>query len=224
MVGRCCPQQHNLIMDKNKLKKQIAEQLREQKGFLRFRLWESRCGGKITHYLSFGHAESEKADTLWELGNAAVDACKEIGGVITTIDYQGTDFPLTFVKMEQSEPFKKLDAKLSKYGDRKLGQYECFAVRQFGKRGQYSDTDCPMYLSQQCKRSERICGDILKWITANRKGKNTLKVETIERVDHEDEQYSRYYETECYGSRQVNLVLSVVTPSGKVKASSEFWM
>lgn len=211
-------------MYKEKLKAQIAEQLQEQKGFLRFRLWESRCGGKTTHYLSFGHAESEKADTLWELGSAAVDVCNSLGGVVTTMDYQGISFPLTFVKMEQSEPFKKLDGKLSKYGDRKLGQYECFVVRQFGKRGRYSDTDCPMYLSQQCKRSEGICGDILKWITANRKGKNTLKVETIERVDHEDEQYSRYYETECYGSRQVNLVLSVVTPSGKVKASSEFWM
>ena len=211
-------------MDKEKLKAQIAEQLREQQGFIRFRLWCSQHNGNKCYYMSFGNEDSEKVNTLFELGRTLMDVCKSLGGELTTMDYQGADFPLTFVKMEQSEPFKKLDAKLSKYGDRRLGQYECFAVRQFGKRGQYSDTDSPMYLSQQCKRSESICGDILKWITANRKGKNTLKVETIERVDHEDEQYSRYYETECYGSRQVNLVLSVVTPSGKVKASREFWM
>jgi hypothetical protein len=209
-------------MNTNTLKKQIEKELKDQEGFLRFRLWESRCGGKTTHYLSFGNSESEKADTLWELGSAAVDACKEIGGAMKTETYMGIEFPLTLCVIEPTKEFLKVKSILDKWGDRKLGQYESYSVNQFGKRGHYSDSGTPYYLCG--KWCVKKCEHILKWLKANRKGKNTIKIETIERVDHEDEQYSRYYETECYGARAVHLVLTILTPGGKERARQEFWL
>lgn len=210
-------------MDRQRLKEQIEDALRENDGFVRFQLWNSQSGGRTTYYLKFGNHSSEKVSTLSELSRTSLDVCKSLGGMLKTA-YDGyCDFPSTLCVVEPSKVFTKLQGVIAKWGDKPLGKYDLYFVRQFGKRGRYEDKT-PLFLCQNYKVNERPCNEILEWIKSNRKGKNTLKVETIERVDHEDQDHSRYYETECYGSRQVNLVLSVVTPSGRVKASREFWV
>lgn len=89
-----------------------------------------------------------------------------------------------------------------------------YEVKLFGKRGHYDESGNRVYFMLDPK----LCNYYIQWIREHRSSRDILDV-SIEKYDYLDDlDYSIEYETECYGTRKVELSIKVLTPARKVKA------
>lgn len=140
----------------------------------------------------------EKGDCLNALTRAVMQC--GVGKTATFIDaYHNGRYikiPRTLRGIDACESFFKVNEFLNAHKCIGLSASDVYIMPQFGKRGIYEDQPQRQTFFSE---SEDSCADLLKWLVANECEKFTILLKTF--VDHEDESASRYYETECYGSR-----------------------
>lgn len=111
-----------------------------------------------------------------------------------------------------------LDKHKGCYRQAEFKPYDFYEVGTFGKRGVYdTESDDRVYTMHRADYCKMVYNTLKTKIGA----KDSVKTEVVTNYNEEDKEYSRYYEVECYGSRQVALKVSVFTPKGKLKYTTE---
>jgi hypothetical protein len=123
----------------------------------------------------------ERGDILFNWGNF-------------TPDVEG--FPRTFRSFgKPCRAFVILSKLVAKKYGIKLGIGDLYEVRLFGKRGEYDESGKREYIAFR----NSTCQYLVDLIKGYGRKRTKCEVTTIDSV--EDLEYSRYYETECYGMR-----------------------
>lgn len=113
-----------------------------------------------------------------------------------------------------SKEFVTIQKYLLKYANFNLKKNACYVADTSGKRGYYSeDSTSRKYICFNEKRCARFLEELKKL----KSSRDILKVEYYELNDEEDKEHSMYYETECYGSVEKTIKVTVMTPTKKVK-------
>lgn len=113
-----------------------------------------------------------------------------------------------------SKEFTQLQKYLMKYANFDLKEDMCYFNDTSGKRGEYYESVSGR--TYFCCNGKQ-CGDFLGKLKSVKSSRDTLSVEKVEDSDISDREYSRYYETECYGSVTNTIKVVVKTPSGRTK-------
>ena len=117
--------------------------------------------------------------------------------------------------------FTKLSNMIAKYTNKGIGNYDVFSVSVCGKRSSWSDSGSNNYLCYQPTKCQRI----IDYIRSQKSSKDILSVEVREYFSHGDEgdyRCAMYQESEWYGERGAELVVTITTPKGKVKLSDRW--
>lgn len=117
------------------------------------------------------------------------------------------------------EEFTKLTKYIKKYTNKDILIEDLYSVGISGKRGRiYGEDGSRRYLAY----FPNICSKILEELKKNRGSKDKVIIgnkDVIDDIDPFDRQSSIRYEIEMYGSRYTKYIVTIVTPSGKQKAS-----
>lgn len=106
--------------------------------------------------------------------------------------------------------FVKLCKTLEKHADISIHLADLYSVNISGKRGgNWRESGSKTYYAF----SPRICTVVLEWIHKNKRPSDRLIANIEEGEDCEDMEYSRRYETECYGVK--HRYLSLVIQKGR---------
>lgn len=115
---------------------------------------------------------------------------------------------------KEFEALRRTIRKNSKY---ELGDLELFSVAIVGKRGtNYTESRKRDYYAFNPKK----CLAILEWIRLNKRLSESLHVSVDECNDCEDQDYSREYETESYGTKHQYLTLRLFRKDGSRRATA----
>lgn len=110
----------------------------------------------------------------------------------------------------------------STYGAVNLGNYELFSAAMGGKRGilwdEYGER---LFLDNKPKK----CAKILEELRKARGSKDIMICERGEEnyIDPEEQRYSSYAEIECDGEKRKYIIVTIKTPTGKVKYESKIY-
>lgn len=120
-------------------------------------------------------------------------------------DYKETfKIPQTIKVETKHDKFFELQAYLLKYADFNLTKDTLYSVALFGKRGKYNE----LYEHKKyAYYNNDFCTKVLKWIEKHIPN-HPIKVTIVIDEDKSDADYSRYYETECYGSKTTLLKIN----------------
>lgn len=119
-----------------------------------------------------------------------------------------------------SKEFVSLAKWIEKFSSVKLDALSLYSVGIGGKRGRiYGEDGCRDYLCHDGKKCRRI----LDWIVKFKSSRDTLKVETksTDDIDPWNLEVSIRNEVEFNGTRYNHLVMTVTTPGGKVKQTTD---
>lgn len=129
------------------------------------------------------------------------------------------EFPVIFRKFcTPCRSFLKLSEIFKRSGAGELPFKEWYSVNTSGKRGTYSESGERRYYCYD----EQLCANILAWLKQKKTSRDTVEFKIVHNEDTEDRNYSMYYETECYGSVDNNLEITIKTQTGRVKAQEIF--
>ncbi|MBR1525103.1 MAG: hypothetical protein IJ640_00385, partial [Prevotella sp.] len=126
---------------------------------------------------------------------------------------------LVFIQKPCKE-YAALQRYLEKHAKMKLNDLDLYDVNVFGKRASnYTESGERRYYAHDSKR----CKEILDWLGKNRKQGDTVKVDVKDKRYCEDENYSREYETESYGTQYRYLFIRIIRADGVLRAKLETW-
>jgi hypothetical protein len=112
---------------------------------------------------------------------------------------------------------------LSEYkGKVNLGNYDLFSAAMGGKRGRlWDEYGERVFLDNKPKK----CARLLEELRKNRGTKDAMICERGEEnyIDPEEQRYSAYAEIECEGEKRKYLLITIKTPSGKVKYETKIY-
>lgn len=128
-------------------------------------------------------------------------------------DYYDRISEICYIKKVAKE-FVQIQKYLLKYANFKLTEDMCYSAPTSGKRGEYYEHNDQR--SFACT-SQRRCAVFIEKLKAVRSSRDILEVEQVEHSDKEDRSHSIYYETECYGSIEKTVKVTVKTPTGRIK-------
>ena len=121
---------------------------------------------------------------------------------------------LAFIQKPCKE-YATLQRYLEKHAKMKLDALDLYDVNVFGKRASnYTESGERRYYAHDGKR----CKKILDWLGKHRKQGDTVKVDVKEKRYCEDENYSREYETESYGTFYRYLEIKIKDRKGNLRA------
>lgn len=110
----------------------------------------------------------------------------------------------------------------STYGAVNLGNYELFSAAMGGKRGRLWDE-----YGERCflDNKPKKCTRLLEELRKARGSKDIMICERGEEnyIDPEEKRYSAYAEVECEGEKRKYLIVTIKTPTGKVKYESKIY-
>ncbi len=103
-----------------------------------------------------------------------------------------------------------------------LKDLDLYSVAICGKRGtDYRESREREFYAHSPKK----CKQVLEWLVKNRRASDRLKVGIQESRDCEDEDYSRRYETESYGSYNRYLTLRLIDKRGNTRTLTDsLWL
>ena len=118
--------------------------------------------------------------------------------------------------------YKSLMNFINKYGNANLKNYELFSAAMGGERGvlwdEYGER---LFLDNKPKKCAKILEEL-------RKARGTKDIMICERgeenyIDPEEQRYSSYAEIECEGEKRKYIIVTIKTPTGKVKYESKIY-
>ena len=124
--------------------------------------------------------------------------------------------------------WKSLANYINKYGKNiygsspKVGDYEFFSAAMGGKRGvlwdEYGER---VFIDNKSKKCSRILAELRE----HRGSKDTMFCERGEEnyIDDAERRHSEYYEVECEGEKRKYLKVTIKSPSGKVKYTTNIF-
>lgn len=115
--------------------------------------------------------------------------------------------------------FNELNKLFKKCGSKTLGDLDVFSVEICGKRSSYSDYGKYHYLCHNPK----MCLSIIDYIKTNKGRNGVVRVEVRDYLDHGDDcdyRIAQYQESEWYGKRGNNLILTI--KAGKQKKEYQY--
>ena len=124
--------------------------------------------------------------------------------------------------------YKPLVNFINKYGKDKygrnlnLGNYEFFSAAMGGKRGYlWDEYGERIFLDNKPKKCVRVLDEL-------RKARATKDIMTCERgeenyIDPTEQRYSEYHEVECEGEKRKYILITIKTPTGKVKYEQKIY-
>jgi uncharacterized protein CbrC (UPF0167 family) len=115
--------------------------------------------------------------------------------------------------------FKELNKTIKKCGAKEIGEFDVFSVGICGKRSSHGDYGKYYYLCYQ----PNMCLSIIDYIKSNKGRNGIVKVEVRDYLDHGDDcdyRIAQYQESEWYGKRGNNLILSI--KKGKNKKDYQY--
>lgn len=124
--------------------------------------------------------------------------------------------------------YKPLVNFINKYGKDKygrnlnLGNYEFFSAAMGGKRGYlWDEYGERIFLDNKPKKCVRLLDEL-------RKARSTKDTMTCERgeenyIDPTEQRYSEYHEVECEGEKRKYILITIKTPTGKVKYEQKIY-
>ena len=126
---------------------------------------------------------------------------------------------LVFIKKPCKE-YAALQRAVEKYTKMKLQDLDLYDVDVFGKRAMhYEETGERRYYAHNPNR----CKGILEWFRKNVKQGDKVLIEIRGMRYCEDENYSREYETESYGTFHRYLFIRDMKHNGQLRAKLETW-
>lgn len=118
--------------------------------------------------------------------------------------------------------YKSLMNFINKYGNANLKNYELFSAAMGGKRGRlWDEYGERLFLDNKPKKCARLLEEL-------RKARGTKDIMSCKRgeenyIDPEEERASSYYEVECEGEKRKYIIVTIKTPTGKVKYESKIY-
>ena len=118
--------------------------------------------------------------------------------------------------------YKSLMNFVNKYGNANLKNYELFSAAMGGKRGTlWDEYGERIFLDNKPKKCARLLEELRKY----RGSKDTMICKRGEEnyIDPEEQRASSYYEVECEGEKRKYIIITIKTPTGKVKYESKIY-
>lgn len=118
--------------------------------------------------------------------------------------------------------YKSLMNFINKYGNANLKNYELFSAAMGGKRGRlWDEYGERRFLDNKPAKCTRLLEEL-------RKARGSKDIMTCKRgeenyIDPEEQRYSAYAEVECEGEKRKYLIVTIKTPTGKVKYESKIY-
>ena len=143
-------------------------------------------------------------------------------------DYSVKFIPKVCLADAPCPEFKPLMNYINKYGLTEykgkvnLTNYDLFSAAMGGKRGRlWDEYGERVFLDNKPKKCARLLEEL-------RKARGTKDTMTCKRgeenyIDPEEERASSYYEVECEGEKRKYLLITIKTPSGKVKYETKIY-
>jgi hypothetical protein len=143
--------------------------------------------------------------------------------------YQITIIPKVCLADAVCKEYTSLQNYINKYGSNRqylnkmnLGNYELFSSAMGGKRGRlWDEYGERFFLDNKPKK----CARLLEELRKNRGTKDAMICERGEEdyIDPEEQRYSAYAEIECEGEKRKYLLITIKTPTGKVKYETKIY-
>lgn len=108
------------------------------------------------------------------------------------------------------------------WGNRQISNYEFFSSAMGGKRGRlWDEYGERIFLDNKPKK----CARVLEELRNARTSKDTLTIKRGEEdyIDEMDRKYSEYHEVECEGEKRRYFIVTIKTPTGKVKYEQKIY-
>lgn len=209
-------------------KKQLSEQY--PSATLEVSIFERCDGANKWKVFSIAGKEFEAPDNslsnVYKISRMLKDACEElnakrgyiVGVIKKDIWYQTRDIfgntwrsesvPMGLVFLRKPcKEFELLRRYLRKYANMELNDLDLYSVSVCGKRGSnYEECGERHYYAHNPRR----CIEITSWIAKNRKPGCRIIANIEKRRDCGDGEYSRYQETESYGTVRRSLIIRIV--------------
>jgi hypothetical protein len=143
-------------------------------------------------------------------------------------DYEVTIIPKVCLADAPCSEYKSLANFVNKYAQVKygskvnLGNFQLFSAAMGGKRGRLWDEHGErLFLDNKPKK----CARLLEELRKNRGTKDAMICERGEEnyIDPEEQRYSAYAEIECEGEKRKYLLITIKTPTGKVKYETKIY-
>lgn len=206
-------------------------------------IWTRRANGKERYVFSYEGKDYEAdTDLFFEVTDfakvieSAAKALNKIRGYLVAVSYSDMQRQKrdTFGYYTVSEKvatglvlytapckeFVSLAKWIEKFSSVKLDALSLYSVGIGGKRGRiYGEESQRDFLCHDGKKCHRI----LDWIIKNKSSRDTLKVEKkmTDDINKFDLEVSIRHETEFGGMRYSHLMMTVTTPGGKVKQTTD---
>lgn len=140
----------------------------------------------------------------------------------TWSDYEISGIRKVCLAVAPCNEYKSLMNFLNKYGNARLGNYELFSAAMGGKRGRLWDE-----YGERCflDNKPNKCTRLLDEMRKARGTKDTITCKRGEEnyIDEIDRKYSEYHEVECEGEKRKYIIVTIKTPTGKVKYESKIY-
>ena len=144
-------------------------------------------------------------------------------------DYSINIIPKVCLAETACKEFTSLQNYINKYGSNRqylnkmnLGNYELFSAAMGGKRGRlWDEYGERVFIDNKPKK----CARLLEELRKNRGTKDAMICERGEEnyIDPEEQRYSAYAEIECEGEKRKYLLITIKTPTGKVKYETKIY-
>ena len=144
-------------------------------------------------------------------------------------DYSINVIPKVCLADSVCKEYTSLQNYINKYGSNRqylnkmnLGNYELFSAAMGGKRGRlWDEYGERVFLDNKPKK----CARLLEELRKNRGTKDAMICERGEEnyIDPEEQRASSYYEIECEGEKRKYLLITIKTPTGKVKYETKIY-
>lgn len=144
-------------------------------------------------------------------------------------DYSVKFIPKVCLADAVCKEYTSLQNYINKYGSNRqylnkmnLGNYELFSAAMGGKRGRlWDEYGERVFLDNKPKK----CARLLEELRKNRGTEDAMICERGEEnyIDPEEQRYSAYAEIECEGEKRKYLLITIKTPTGKVKYETKIY-
>lgn len=158
--------------------------------------------------------EFESPYTISRICNEIAKTAKADSKMIVKTTNTGSRITEICYIRKVAKEFVQIQKYLLKYANFRLTEDMCYSAPTSGKRGEYYEHSGER--SFACT-NQRRCAEFIERLKAAKSSRDTLAVRQVEYSDEEDRSHSIYYETECYGSVEKTIEVTVKTPAGKTK-------
>lgn len=196
-------------------------------------IWNCKKNGECYWYVAFDNKEFGKFNNEYDISRfftfvrGMLNDLKKVRGYKHLIfeESEHGNYPYYYNVIDNlglmdnpCKEYVQLQKYITKYGKYKLGNFEIYEVRMFGKRG---SVDTEMGKRRYLDHDAKKCASYLEILRRARGAKDKMICEYTKDniyIDPEERRASMYYECECEGVKESYLTIEFRTPSGKTKS------